>query len=193
MTTFSTPSGDSPSTIIIDKRGDVILQVGGVDNGNAAVNLLVSSKVLMLASPVLDAMFDGRFMEGQALSNTSPPTIPFPEDNPEAMQLACKLMHMQTRDISDKLDLDALVNFAILCDKYSCSHGARAWGKVWVSQFLPGSDDTEFEKLLVVAYLLGLPYEFQQISIILVRHRPALENEDFAVYERDYIPSLVIT
>jgi hypothetical protein len=106
---------DAPDKMVIDKRGDVILQVGADNN---AVHLLVSSKVLSLASKVFEAMFNNDFAESQNLSSTSPREMPLPDDNPVQMTTICKLAHMQTSDNPEKLDVADLANFAVLCDKY---------------------------------------------------------------------------
>ena len=55
------PSG--PKKIIIDPAGDVLLAIG-----EPPVSLLVSTKVLSVASDVFRAMFGPRFVEGQDLT-----------------------------------------------------------------------------------------------------------------------------
>jgi hypothetical protein len=68
---------------VIATKGDVILQLGKVGVGDGVRNVLVSSVVLSLASPVFATMFDGRFSEGQSLSPASPRTVPLSDDDPE--------------------------------------------------------------------------------------------------------------
>ena len=65
---------DSPA-VEIDPNGDVVLILNGK-------KLLVSSKILSMASRVFAAMFSSQFREG--LHNATPgiiPTIPLPEDD----------------------------------------------------------------------------------------------------------------
>jgi hypothetical protein len=50
-----------PPATVVDKSGDVILTLGDA-------SLLVSSKVLSVASPVFRAMFGPHFQEGNMLS-----------------------------------------------------------------------------------------------------------------------------
>lgn len=179
-----------PATTVIDKRGDVILQVGeGKEN---AVSLLVSSHVLGLASSVFETMFEGRFAEGQNLSTTSPPTIQFPDDDPKYMTFFCKLVHMKTDDIPGTLEISALVEFAVLCDKYDCANGVRPWSRVWVSQHLPTPETHGFHQLLVVSYVLDLPHEFREVSLRLVRYRHIVDKIAFALHDHDYLPMIVI-
>jgi hypothetical protein len=119
------------ATTIIAKNGDVILQV--LKDTETSVRLLVSSTVLSLASHVFEAMFDGRFAEGQDLSSATPKTIQLTDDNPECMTMLCRLIHLQNSDIPFNLELDFLIDFAILCDKYDCADSVRPWSKIWVS------------------------------------------------------------
>jgi len=49
------------ATVNLDHSGDIILKVGDK-------SLLVSSKILTIASPVFRAMFGPHFQEGEALS-----------------------------------------------------------------------------------------------------------------------------
>jgi hypothetical protein len=179
-----------PTTTVIDKRGDVILHVG--EGNEDAVSLLVSSHVLSLASSVFEAMFEGRFAEGQNLSTTSPPTIPFPDDDPEYMAILCKLVHMQTDDIPGALKISELVEFAVLCEKYNCANGVRPWSRVWVSQHLPTPETHGFEQLLVVSFVLDLPHEFREVSLCLIRHHQSLDKTALAVDGHDYLPMVII-
>ncbi|KAK6376222.1 hypothetical protein LTS17_007473 [Exophiala oligosperma] len=54
----------------------------------------VSSKILILSSPVFKAMLTGPFREGQLiLSNDDPPILDLPEDDPQAMELMFRILH----------------------------------------------------------------------------------------------------
>lgn len=71
----------------IDPDGDVLLCVG------EDTRLLVSSKVLSVASKPFKTMFSPRFMEGQALSTMNPPHVDFPDDDARAMEDLCRILH----------------------------------------------------------------------------------------------------
>ncbi len=72
------------SKIIVDPDHDTVLRLNGYD-------LLVSSKVLSLASPVFEAMFKPHFKEGVELHSQLGESliIPLPEDDLEATTLFC--------------------------------------------------------------------------------------------------------
>jgi hypothetical protein len=42
------------------------------------------------------------------------------------MTTICKLVHMQTSEMPEKLDVEDLADFTVLCDKYDCANGVRA-------------------------------------------------------------------
>ena len=66
-----------------------------VKNDEVAYNLLVSSEVMSIASPVFAAMFDGRFAEGQDLSSEAPREVDLPDDDPELVKLLCEIVHLK--------------------------------------------------------------------------------------------------
>ncbi|KAF1833171.1 hypothetical protein BDW02DRAFT_631490 [Decorospora gaudefroyi] len=176
-----------PGKTVIVKYGDVLLQVGQQKD---AVHVLVSSKVLSLASKVFDAIFNNGFSEGQGLSSTSPREVRLPDDDPVHMTTICKLVHMQTSDIPEKLGVAELAQFAVLCDKYDCVDGVRGWSKAWISIFAP--DDDASPTPLTIAYLLDLPREFRIVSRNLLQHHLAYDKGRFAIDGHDFLPMEII-
>ena len=62
-------------------------------NPVSAIRLLVSAKVLSVASRTFSAMLSPAYLEGQALSSDDPPTIEFAEDSGEPFHILCCLLH----------------------------------------------------------------------------------------------------
>jgi hypothetical protein len=178
------------ATTIIAKNGDVILQL--LKDTETSVGLLVSSNVLRLASHVFENMFDGRFAEGQDLSSTSPKTIQLTDNNPKCMTMLCRIIHLKNSEIPSKLELDALIDFAILCDKYDCADSVRPWSKIWVSHLLSNTENKSCEKLFSVSYMLDLPDEFRATGERLIRHRRSLDKEQFTIHGHDFVPRFLI-
>jgi hypothetical protein len=136
-------------------------------------------------------MFNNGFAEGQNLSPTSPREVPLPEDDPVHMNTTCKLVHMQSSDVPESFAVADLADFALLCDKYDCANGVRAWSKTWMSWFEP--DDAASARLLTVAYLLDLPREFRTISQNLLHRHSTTDKSLFAVGGHDLMPLEVIS
>jgi len=79
-----------------DPAGDLILVIG---SGKDQESVLVSSRVLSLASPVLAAV-SSRFAEGHSLADpisSEIPKISLPEDDPEALTWLCEALHFKKR------------------------------------------------------------------------------------------------
>ncbi|KAK7425620.1 hypothetical protein QQZ08_007943 [Neonectria magnoliae] len=152
--------------------------------------ILVSSRILSTASPVFQAMLDGRFREGVQLSDakTSPDQEPFrlslPDDDFAAMLLLCKVLHFKVSDIAARPSSDLLLALAGICDKYHCTQTLRYSGALWVRNWLLHLDTLSRAPiediccLLIFAYITDLPYEFCEVAWrLLLHHKGPLAGE----------------
>ncbi|KAH7348213.1 hypothetical protein BKA66DRAFT_400980, partial [Pyrenochaeta sp. MPI-SDFR-AT-0127] len=171
--------------ITLAKRGDVLLCVG---QGENLVKLLVVSSFMSVASPVFEAMFNGRFSEGQDLSSSNPRETLLPDDDPYIMTIVCRMIHMQTSDMPRQLEVDDFAGFAILCDKYDCIDAVRPWSRLWVLGLLPEPDMPGYDKLLMITYVLDLPDEFYKVTQSLLKNRTFSLNLEVAAHSTDFIP-----
>ena len=173
---------------VVAKRGDVILQSGQDGVGEGVRNILVSSVVLGLASPVFAAMFDGRFSEGQNLSPASPRTVPLPDDDPESIIMICKIAHMQTSELPLKLAVTVVSKIALACHKYDCANVVRPWAIIWIGALLEDLEAADFEKMLLATHLLDLPREFFRVSQRLVRDPNTIFSVTKAMDGHEFLP-----
>lgn len=144
--------------------------------------ILVSSKILSNASPVFQAMLDGRFLEGVQLSNSkaSPDQEPFrlflPDDDWTAMLLLCRVLHFNFNGIPDQPRSNLLLALAGVCDKYQCTQALKYCGALWLRNWTSSlSDEKEtsiedISRLLIFAYVADLPHEFCEVAWALVLH-----------------------
>ncbi|KAH6884886.1 hypothetical protein B0T10DRAFT_517563 [Thelonectria olida] len=152
--------------------------------------ILVSSKILSTASPVFQAMLDGRFREGVQLSNakTSPDQEPFrlalPDDDLSAMVLLCKVLHFKVDDIVARPSSSLLLALAGICDKYHCTQTLKYSGALWIRNWLLYLDNLSQAPiediccLLIFAYVADLPYEFCEVAWrLLLHHKGPLAGE----------------
>ncbi|MCJ1290939.1 hypothetical protein MMC34_002481 [Xylographa carneopallida] len=171
--------GETQPAVEIDPRGDVILEFTNPDGKKAS--LLVSSKVMSLASPVFDNMFNSSFSEcyqnhaaGKIL------IVLLPQDDAEAFTIICKVIHHRTDEVSQKITVDCIVNIAMLCDKYkvvrAISPSSAAWFQAPLADIFVRSDF----KLLDAAFVLDAPYAFSRISWdIIMSHTGLYGNPVF--------------
>ncbi|KAF2811893.1 uncharacterized protein BDZ99DRAFT_282566 [Mytilinidion resinicola] len=181
-----------PETIevVLDKRGDVIFELGGI--GQPLTRLRVSSKVLTLASPVFDAMFNHGFAEGQNLSSASPRVVFLREDHSESMTILCQICHIRNQDVPKTLTVDLLAELTILCDKYDCVSAIQPWSVLWARELLPRTREPGSEKLLFIAYRLELPMIFFQLTETLVKDRESKVNFEIACAGQDSLPTRIV-
>jgi hypothetical protein len=144
--------------------------------------ILVSSKILSTASPVFQAMLDGRFREGVQLADAkaSPDQEPFrlalPDDDFAAMLLLCKVLHFKVDDIAPRPSSQLLLALAGICDKYHCTQTLKYAGALWIRNWLLHLDTLSQAPiedvccLLIFAYITDLPYEFCEVAWRLVLH-----------------------
>src|SRR5450432_969777 len=119
----------------IDRHGDVTLQLTKKIDGDpedGIHSLLVSSKVLTLASPVFAAMLSPRFREGQRSASGTLDPVALPEDDADVMTLLCRILHFDYSALPARPDLEVFKNLAILCDKFDCITPLRFVSEHWL-------------------------------------------------------------
>lgn len=153
--------------ITCDPKGDAILEAGN------NISIRVNSNVLRLASSVFQALFSDRFVEGQNLSGTNPPALSFPEDDGQSLATLCSILHWNEVSIDGK-DATAVMNLAILADKYNCIAPLKHMILDRIADFQPSYNDTleELFKIVVCAYYMRDATLFDRSSLILAMSVP---------------------
>ena len=168
-------------TCEIDPEGDLYLEVG-------TLLLLVSSKILSLASPVFDKMLNSRFKEGLInQQDWGKPRIVLPADDEKGIELVCRILHYCRSQMPPKISDVLLYSVALVCDKYDCVSALQAWATVRLQdEGLLEPCDANISNLLVAAYIFDLPEQFSHISwSILLKHAGNFKNLEV---DEDHIP-----
>lgn len=97
----------------ISSDGDVVLIVGAEN-----LRLRVQSQCLRSASEVFSKMFGPDWSEGQSLSKEAPTETPLPEDDTDAMQTICYIIHHRNDLVPSHLSAEEVLRIAIEVDKY---------------------------------------------------------------------------
>jgi hypothetical protein len=161
--------------VVIDPEGDVILQL-------AEAELQVSSRALSLVSKYWKAMFSPRFSEGTALSRGQGRPIPLEEDNTDAMTTLCQVLHHSYRQVNRDVDAEALVDLAVVADKYDCAEAMSQYGSCCISEWLrPGNKRPAlfipaYGYLIYPALTFDDAYAFQKLTKRVVYHEHRREE-----------------
>ncbi|KAI9788443.1 MAG: hypothetical protein M1816_006879 [Peltula sp. TS41687] len=163
--------------VVFDDQGDVLISSNSTE-------LLVSSKILSMASRVFRAMLEpGRYQEGQTnRSSANPLHLPLDDDDPESLILFCKVLHFKA--INPRRDVDALVRFVAICDKYDCTLAARHFISLWMKLIYDQSiQSSTLMDLLWAAYMFEQVDEFADLSTKLAKGLTAEEAGSLTVHE----------
>ncbi|RDW58019.1 hypothetical protein BP6252_13430 [Coleophoma cylindrospora] len=149
-----------------------VLELGKEASPLTDVGMLVSSKHMMLASPVFKAMLRPNFREGETLRATGQATIPLPEDHLDAFVILLDIIHGRSKKIPRVVPFEMLLSLAILIDKYRLHELTRFFAEIWldaVKEDIPTEMTRELVPWLVIAWVFGRADEFRNITRILER------------------------
>ena len=154
----------------VDPDGDLYLEIEDL-------KLLVSSKVLSLASPVFSTMFKSRFKESLA-NHQGPekPTVTLREDDATTMELICWVLHHRADKVPEMLGEGMLVEVAEHCDKYDCAAALKGWVTTWIwgPYHDLDVDNQECSHVLFAAYVFDKAeaFSFMSLSVIMQQVGP---------------------
>lgn len=138
----------------IDANGDVVLLIG------EAKSLLVSSKILSVASPVFAAMLSPHFREGSSLSSTCPTEITL-FDDPIAVSTIANILHFRNNLVLVDT-FEELFNIAIVADKYDLALALGPWRHVWLGR-IPGCI-VDKSREIFIRYVFNDPDGFEKVT-----------------------------
>lgn len=99
---------------IYHRKGDVLIICDSKE-------MLVSSQVLSMVSPVFERMFEPGFSEGdKKRSKDDPLRLPLDDDSSEALTLLFHILHLSHQQRYNEPSVDLLLRLVQLADKYGC-------------------------------------------------------------------------
>ncbi|KAK5714678.1 hypothetical protein LTR17_017133 [Elasticomyces elasticus] len=149
-------------SIDIVPDGDVYLICGGAKG--LASKLRVSSVALKTGSPVFRKMLGPSFKEGQQLASKGFVDIPLKDDDPEAMTMLCRALHLQFVAMPEELKPNSLMVLSVAADKYDCIGSLRFASEVWIKNAMLTVAPVDLVKLLTAAYMFQQPKVFSAVG-----------------------------
>ena len=164
---MSTENNDEFQNAIteIAANGDVILVVGPTRR-----RLRVRSSSLRDVSDHFRAMFGPDFSEGQDLSADRPKEVSWPDDDADAVEVICNVIHHRNNAVPETLDHAKVFKIAVTSDKCLCVV-AMKHASTRLLEPTETMDISGLGQLMASAYLLDNPRAFSEITLAMIlRH-----------------------
>jgi hypothetical protein len=164
-----------------------------------AVHMLVSSKHMMLASPVFKAMLQhSTFKEGRKLGSAGKVEVPLPDDNPDQFQVVLDIIHGRNRRVGREIDLDSLTAISIVVDKYQMAEAVESFLDGWIeglrkglpTKYITDKEIQDVHRWLGISWVFGKEEEFKEMTKLTERGCYASLAED--IEEGLPIPDLIV-
>lgn len=145
----------------------------------------VSSKHLSLVSPVFKAMFrrENAFKEGTDLQAGGVVKVPLPDDDAAAFRIILNIVHVRHRYVPKTVNLNSLLQIAILVDKYQMVQAVEGYTGVWIPQLqaeMPKSLTPEVYTWIEVAWVFTMSLVFESLTRLIIREsRIQLPTDQF--------------
>ncbi len=118
-----------PAMTPVESNSNIVSEIRGPSPRE--LEMLVSSKHLMLVSPVFKAMFSLNFREGVTLRSTGTAEIRL-DDDPSAFSILLYIIHCMTRKVPNEVSLEVLTTLSVLVDKYQMLEIVELHVRLWL-------------------------------------------------------------
>jgi len=180
---MATQNSDLSSTSVMEiaTNGNIILAVGPHKR-----RIQVCSSVLKNASKYFSNMFGPHFSEGQDLRANSPKEISMPDDDANALEIICNILHLRNNVVPEVLCPIEVLGIAVAADKFDCIVAVKHASTLWLNpREVQGI--TELGHLMAAAYVLDNALAFSEITLsMILRHKDrylSLADEDIGLDE----------
>jgi hypothetical protein len=101
------------------------------------ISMIVSSKHMILASPVFKVMLQpGRFREGMQRNAAGQIEVDLPDDDQAVMVIVLDIIHGRNSFVPKQVDMKMLTKLAILVDKYQMAEAVGSCSDSWIDHLL---------------------------------------------------------
>ncbi|KAK4153670.1 hypothetical protein C8A00DRAFT_15107 [Chaetomidium leptoderma] len=177
------PSGDVVLTLKTPNAPLAIWDAGDTEPtasttpSDGPVTFLVSSRHLILASPVLKAMLTGGWDEGAA--NNGQRQIRAEDWDAEALEIVMNVLHNHYRSVPKMVTLKLLAKIALIVDYYEVHEALQMMASMWIHALrksLPNSFGTGVVLWTLVSWVFGDAAVFKRITkVAILRSRKDVE------------------
>ncbi|EDN93930.1 hypothetical protein SS1G_09797 [Sclerotinia sclerotiorum 1980 UF-70] len=163
-------SADAPSEDVIDTTSaDSPFKPSTVSTSPTTepkkIRFVVSSRHMMLASPVFKAMLRGSFQEGLKLKEAGKVEIPLPDDDCAAWNILLNIIHGRYMAIPLQLKLQVMTQIAVLVDKYRMHEVVYLFLPTWRKAMdYPPTRWEDIISWICISWVFELREEFRELT-----------------------------
>jgi hypothetical protein len=168
----------------IATNGDVVFVVGPHSK-----KIRVCSIILKNASIYFRAMFGPHFAEGKDLKSNNPKEILMPDDNANALEVICNVIHLRNDAVPQSLSPNEIFEVAVTADKFDCVIALKLASTIWLNpKGIQGISELGY--LMAAAYILDNARAFSDITLSMVLHHTDsyLPLADLVIGLIDFVP-----
>jgi hypothetical protein len=161
------------------------------------ISMIVSSKHMVLASPVFKATLQpGRFRKGMQRNAAGQIEVDLPDDDQAVMVIVLNIIHGRNSLVPKQVDMEMLTKLAILVDKYQMEEAVGSCSDSWIDHLLKKeglsrvhyySQKQITQRWMAISWVFGREKEFAAITraaIIGCRGNFADEVVDLPIPEK---------
>jgi hypothetical protein len=161
------------------------------------ISMIVSSKHMILASPVFKVMLQpGRFREGMQRNAAGQIEVDLPDDDQAVMVIVLDIIHGRNSFVPKQVDMQMLTKLAILVDKYQMEEAVGSCSDSWIDHLLKHEElptvhyrsrKQSTQRWMAISWVFGREKEFAAITraaIIVCRGNFADEVVDLPIPEK---------
>lgn len=133
----------------------------------------VSSRHLVLASPVFRAMLRRRFNESNVLRTTGSVEIPLPEDDPDIFMILLNIIHGYVRRVPLTIDIQTFAQISILVDKYDIRESVELFAHCWFDKLEPTLPDEYTDDIpawICICWMFDKPKSFEHTTRLALKY-----------------------
>jgi hypothetical protein len=135
------------------------------------VELRVSSRHLILASPYFKAALSGPWREAVSISADCSRCIYADDWDPEALLILMDIIHSRNRRVPRRVSLELLAKIAVLVDYYQCHEAVEVFAEIWLQKLkddVPAKINRELVLWLCVSWVFSNAEVFASVTSIAV-------------------------
>jgi hypothetical protein len=152
------------------------------------VEIRVSSRHLILASPQAKRMLEGAWMEQNTLKSQGFLVIEEKDWDNEALLILMNIMHGKNRSVPKKISLEMLGRIAVLVDYYECYEVVEIFSDMWIAHLKEELPETYSRKLVLwicISWVFRQPAEFKMATSVALKHSEGMiETMELPIPER---------